>query len=248
MAQNLSSGERRDRRRKRWTAENSAGYAAPAALAADVVVLTVRDRRLEVMTVERPDGRRALPGGFVGEREEPAATATRKLREKTGLADLYLEQLATFADPARDPRGWIPSVAYLVLVPPDTEPADPAARWDPVDEHDALAFDHEEILGAALDRVRGKLWWSNIAVGVLPGPFTMAQAREVYDAIAGTAYDPSTFARDLRATGLIEPAGHDRRPTGGRPAAVYAFTSHEPAWGAGRRKRVTAPSQTLRLD
>src|SRR5581483_277654 len=133
MAQNLSSGGRRNRRPERWTAVNSAGYAAPAALAADVVVLTVRDRRLQVMTVERPDRRRALPGGFVGEREEPAATAGRKLSEKTGLADLYLEQLATFADPARDPRGWIPSVAYLVLVPADTEPTDPAARWDPVD-------------------------------------------------------------------------------------------------------------------
>jgi 8-oxo-dGTP diphosphatase len=260
MAQKLSSSEPprereaargetpRGRPGKRWTATNSAGYAAPAALAADVVVLTVRDRRLEVLTVQRPGGRHALPGGLVGEREEPGGTAVRKLREKTGLEHLYLEQLATFADPARDPRGWIPSVAYLVLVPPGTEPTDPAAGWEPVDGHGPLAFDHEEILGSALDRVRGKLWWSNVAVGVLPGPFTMAEAREVYDAIAGTTYDPSTFARDLRATGLIEPAGHDRRRTGGRPAAVYRCTSREPAWGAGRRKRVTPPSQTLRVD
>ena len=130
-------------------------------------------------------------------------------------------------------------MAYLVLVPSDTEPTDPAARWEPVGGHGALAFDHEEILRVALDRVRGKLRWSNIAVGILPGPFTMAEAREVYDAIAGAAYDPSTFARDLRATGQIEPVGHDRRPTGGRPAAVYAFASRRPAWGAGRRKRVT---------
>ena len=192
---------------EQWTAVNSAGYPAPAALAVDAVVLTVRDGRLQVMTLERPDRRLALPGGFVGEHEDPGQTAVRKLREKTGLADLYLEQLATFADPGRDPRGWIPSVAYLALVPPHTEPTDPAARWDAVDSHRDLAFDHREILGTALDRVRGKLWWSNIAVGILPGPFTMAQAREVYEAIAGADYDPSTFARDLRATGLVEPAG-----------------------------------------
>jgi 8-oxo-dGTP diphosphatase len=259
MAQNLSSGDRRDpppergsrrdprgerrsRRehpQERWTATNSAGFTAPAALAVDVVVLTVRDGRLQVLTVERPDGERALPGGFVGETEAPHDTAARKLREKTGLSDLYLEQLGAFADPGRDSRGWIPSIAHLALVPADTEPTDPVARWEPVDADQSLAFDHETILGAALDRVRGKLWWSNIAVGVLPGPFTMAQAREVYQAIAGATYDPSTFARDLRATGLIEPAGHDRRPTGGRPAAVYAFSSREPAWGAGRRKRVS---------
>ncbi len=255
MAQNLSSeepqgprsrGRARRPRRERWTAANSAGYAAPAALAADVVVLTVRDQRLQVLTVQRPDGARALPGGFVGEPEEPGVTATRKLHEKTGLTDVYLEQLATFADPGRDPRGWIPSVAYLALVPPDTEPGDPAARWEPVDGRGDLAFDHAEILAAALDRVRGKLWWSNVAVGILPGPFTMAEAREVYEAIAGARYDPSTFARDLRATGLIEPAGHDRRATGGRPAAIYAFISREPAWGAGRRKRVTGFANSSR--
>lgn len=239
MDQNLSSEARERRDPERWTAVNSAGYAAPAALATDVVVLTVRDRRLHVMTVQRPDGKRALPGGFVGESEEPGGTAARQLREKTGLDHPYLEQLATFADPGRDPRGWIPSVAYLVLVPADTEPTDRAARWDPVDGHETLAFDHEEILRAALDRVRGKLWWSNIAVGILPGPFTMAEAREAYEAISGTTYDPSTFARDLRATGLVEPAGTDRRPTRGRPAAVYAFTSRDLEWGAGRRKRIT---------
>lgn len=239
MDRNLSSGRRGRDPLERWSAVNSAGFPAPAALAVDVVVLTVRDGRLLVMTIERPDGWRGLPGGLAREREEPGRTAARKLREKTGLTDLYLEQLATFAEPDRDPRGWIPSVAYLAMVPPGTEPADPAARWDPVDGDGRLAFDHEEILRTARDRIRGKLWWSNIVVGILPGPFTMAQAREVYQAIAEAEYDPSTFARDLRATGLVKPAGHDRQPTGGRPAAVYAFTSRQPAWGAGRRKRVS---------
>ena len=161
------------------------------------------------------------------------------LAEKTGLEEeLYLEQLATFADPGRDPRGWIPTVAHLALVPANTEAADVSARWVRADEPPELAFDHAQILAEALERVRGKLWWSNIAVGILPGAFTLAQAREVYDAIAGTAYDAGTFARDLRATGLVASTGEQRRETGGRPAALYAFTEREPAWGAGRRKRV----------
>lgn len=223
---------------ERWTAVNSAGYAAPAALAVDVVVLTVRVGRLRLLTVERSDGQRALPGGFVGETERPDQTAARKLREKTGLADLYLEQLATFADPERDPRGWIPSVAHLALVPADTEPSDPSARWEATEQHAPLAFDHEEILATALERIRGKLWWSNIAVGILSGAFTMAEARDVYQAIAHTSYDASTFARDLRATGLVRTAGHERRRTGGRPAALYTFADRQPSWGAGRRKRI----------
>lgn len=221
-----------------WTATNSAGYPAPAALAIDVVVLTVRDRRLLALALLRPGGQLALPGGLVGPTETPAETAERKLHEKTGLREIYLEQLATFANPGRDPRGWIPTVAHLALVPASTEPTDPTARW--IDAHDrpSLAFDHNEILGAALERVLGKLWWSNIAVGVVPHPFTLAEAREVYDAIADTTYDPGTFARDLRATGLITPTGQRREATGGRPAALYVYTQHTPTWGAGRRKRV----------
>jgi 8-oxo-dGTP diphosphatase len=220
-----------------WTASNSEGYAAPAALAADAVVLTVRDGALRVLTLARGDGSRALPGGFVGASETPEQTARRKLYLKTGLDDLYLEQLATFADPGRDPRGWIPTIAYLALVPP---PATEAAEgeWTPVRDHPPLAFDHDEILRSALDRLEGKLWWSNVAVGILPGAFTMTDARRVYEAIAGRAYDAATFARDLKATGLVEATGERRSEGAGRPAALYRFAEREPRWGAGRRKRV----------
>lgn len=221
----------------RWTATNSAGYEAPAALAVDVVVLTVRDGGLRALVVERPEGDLALPGGFVGASERPEDTARRKLAEKTGLADLYLEQLATFADPGRDPRGWIPSIAHLALVPPETEPADESARWVSPRRR-RLAFDHDAIVAAALDRLRGKLWWSNVAVGVLPGGFTMSEARAVYEAISGRRYDPATFARDLKATGLVEATGEQRSAGRGRPAAAYRFRRHELEWGAGRRKRV----------
>jgi 8-oxo-dGTP diphosphatase len=219
-----------------WTARNSEGYAAPAALAADTVVLTVRDGALSVLTVKAPDGRRALPGGFVAASESPLVTARRKLAEKTGLRDVYVEQLGAFAEPGRDPRGWIPSVAHLALVPPETEAPD--GTWVAPGGRHRWAYDHREMVRAALDRVEGKLWWSNVAVGILPGAFSMSGARSVYEAIAGTRYDPATFARDLKATGLVEATGETRSEGPGRPAALYRFASHDPAWGAGRRKRV----------
>lgn len=219
-----------------WTAANSEGYAAPAALRVDVVVLTVRKGAPHVLTV----GGRALPGGFVGEGEDPADTARRKLREKTGVDRAYLEQLATFARPGRDPRGWIPTVAHLALVPSDTSADDPAAAWVPVHGDAPLDLDHSAIVAAAVERVRGKLWWSNVAVGILPGAFPISDARTVYEAIAGIAYDPATFARDLKGTGLIAPTGERRSEGRGRPAALYRFASERPVWGAGRRKRVAA--------
>src|SRR5215207_791913 len=220
-----------------WTATNSEGYEAPAALAVDAVVLTVRAGEL-VALVTATDERPALPGGFVGRGEAPLAAARRKLREKTGLRQTYLEQLGTFADPGRDPRGWIPSIAYLALVPPETEATEEDARWIPARGHTRLAFDHRKILRTAVERVEGKLWWSNIAVGILPGAFSMSDARAVYEAITGTSYDPATFARDLKATGLVQATGEQRSVGPGRPAALYRFASHKQAWGAGHRKRV----------
>ena len=223
----------------RWTATNSEGYEAPAALATDVVVLTVRDHELLALTVARDgDDERALPGGFVGIGERPLDAARRKLHEKTGLDAAYVEQLGAFADPGRDPRGWIPSIAYLALVPPSTEAPDPSARWIPARGGTPLAFDHGDVLAAAVDRLEGKLWWSNITVGILPGPFALSDARRVYEAIAQARYDPATFGRDLKATGLIEPTGEQRATGPGRPAAMYRFTSDRPMWGAGRRKRI----------
>ena len=224
-----------------WTATNSEGYPAPAALATDVVVLTARDGRLITLTTERDDDSRALPGGFVGPTERPQDTALRKLHEKTGLAEPYVEQLGAFADPGRDPRGWIPSIAYLALVPPGTEAPDPNAHWiDARDPDVELAFDHRNVLRAAVERLEGKLWWSNVTVGILPGSFALSDARRVYEAIASTHYDPATFARDLKATGLIEPTGEMRADGPGRPAALYRYTSNQAEWGAGRRKRIAS--------
>jgi 8-oxo-dGTP diphosphatase len=224
-----------------WTATNSEGYAAPAALAVDAVVLTVRYDELLVLAVARgDDGSLALPGGFGGEDERPIDTARRKLQEKTGLPDTYVEQLGAFADPGRDPRGWIPSIAYLALVPPGTEPTEATARWIDARADSPLAFDHRAILMSALDRLEGKLWWSNIAVGILPAAFTMSEARCVYEAIAGTRYDPGTFARDLKATGLVVATGAQRADRPGRPAALYRFASKAQMWGAGNRKRMPA--------
>jgi len=222
-----------------WIATNSAGYEAPAALATDVVVLTVRDEELRALTVARDGGaERGLPGGFVGPGERPLDTALRKLHEKTGLEAPHVEQLGAFADPGRDPRGWIASIAYLALVPPDTRVPDPSAQWVPARDPAPLALDHGDVLAAAVDRLEGKLWWSNVTVGMLPGAFTLSDARRVYEAIAQAHYDPATFGRDLKATGLIEPTGEQRATGPGRPAALYRFASDRPMWGAGRRKRI----------
>jgi len=218
---------------KRIEATNDAGYAAPIGLAADPVVFTLLDGRLSVLLARRLEepqrGMFALPGGFVGAQESPEQTAERKLREKTGVGSVHLEQLRTYAAPDRDPRGWLPSIAYLALVPPvalpDQTPADRDASWHLLDALPELALDHARIVDDAVwrlhARVADKAWFVRVAGGLLPDRFTLSQAQRLYEALRGEAVDPANFRRDVRATGLLSDTGELHSEGPGRPGRVY---------------------------
>jgi len=187
----------------------------------------------------------ALPGGFMSRDERPEETAQRKLTEKTGVGAVYLEQLQTYGEPNRDPRGWIPTVAYLALIDAAVLRADESqARWWAVDELPPLALDHSPIIADGVERLRGKLWWSNISVGLLPERFTMPRARRVFEAISGVRYEPSNFRRELERSGLVRATGQRAKGGPGRPAALYEFVSRQPAWSLRRsRPPATAASR-----
>lgn len=215
------------------TAVNSEGYEAPIGLTADPVVLTLVSGRLSVLLARRLEppqrGTYALPGGFVGAREAPEQTAERKLREKTGVASVHLEQLRTYAEPDRDPRGWLPSVASMALVGPEALPADgPAGReaaWFAVDALPELALDHTRIVDDALWRLRArvaeKAWFVRVAGGLLEDEFTLGQAQRLYEALRGEPVDAANFRRDVRATGLLVDTGRTRGEGPGRPGHLY---------------------------
>jgi 8-oxo-dGTP diphosphatase len=218
---------------RRIEATNDAGYAAPIGLAADPVVFTLLDGRLSVLLARRLEepqrGMFALPGGFVGAEESPEQTAERKLREKTGVGSVHLEQLRTYAEPERDPRGWLPSIAYLALVPPgalpDRPPAERDASWHPLDALPELALDHARIVDDGLWRLRARIadkaWFMRVGGGLLPEEFTLSQAQRLYEAIAGESLDPANFRRDVKATGLLTSTGRTRTEGPGRPGALY---------------------------
>jgi 8-oxo-dGTP diphosphatase len=223
------------------TATNSTGYPAPAGITADPVVFAPDEGRLCVLLAPRREapyrGRWALPGGFMNPQEEPEQTAQRKLTEKTGIGAIYLEQLATYGSPQRDPRGWIPSVAYLTLVDATAlHPRETDARWFAVEELPRLAFDHERIIRDGIERLRGKLWYSNIAVALLPERFTLAEARRLYEAISGVRYEVSNFRRALELSGMIRPTEEVRQGPAGRPARLYEFVERRPGWNARRSR------------
>jgi 8-oxo-dGTP diphosphatase len=214
-------------------ATNTAGYDAPIGLTADPVVFTLLDGRLCVLLARRLEepqrGMFALPGGFVGSSEAPEQTAERKLREKTGVGSVHLEQLRTYADPSRDPRGWLPTIAYMALVRPETlpeeRPVDRDASWHPLDALPELALDHTPIVEDGLwrlhARVADKVWFVRKALALLTEPFTLRQAQQLYEALRGEEVDAANFRRDVRATGLLEDTGALRSEGPGRPGRLY---------------------------
>jgi 8-oxo-dGTP diphosphatase len=197
------------------------------------VVFTLLDGALCVLLARRLEdpqrGMFALPGGFVGAEESPEQTAERKLREKTGVGPVHLEQLRTYGEPDRDPRGWLPSIAYMALVRPETLPAErPAEReasWHPLDALPALALDHARVVDDGLwrlhARVGDKAWFVRKAGGLLEEPFTLRQAQTLYEALRGESVDAANFRRDVRATGLLKPTGALRSEGPGRPGRLF---------------------------
>ena len=206
----------------------------PVYVTVDVILLTIRDERLQVLVVERGSepwrGSLALPGGFLRQTEDLADGARRELREETGLdvEPAHLEQLGTFGAPDRDPRARTVSVAYLAVLPSLPTPVagtDAAgAEWQPVDAmlaHD-LAFDHHEILLAGVARARNKLEYTSLATAFVGPRFTMAELRGVYEVVWGQPLDPGNFHRKvLGSAGFVRRTPDQRSGGRGRPAATY---------------------------
>lgn len=213
-------------------------WIAPAVLlAVDLVILTLRESRLQVLLVERGvepyQGALALPGGFLNHREEDLLTAAhRELAEEAGLGadQLHLEQLGVYGTPGRDPRGRVVSIAYLAIAPRLPEPiagTDASdACWTPVEQalsgEARLAFDHGQILMNGVDRAREKLERSALATAFCGPTFTISELQDVYEAVWGVPLDPRNFYRKVQSVdGFIVPAGPTRKAESGRPARLF---------------------------
>lgn len=200
------------------------------ALAVSTVIFALGSEGLRIPLVRRIrepfDGRWALPGGPVELNENLDAAAGRNLLETTGLKSTYLEQLYCFGDVDRSHGDRVVSVVYWALVRSDeaelaTEGEN--VQWFPADELPELAFDHNRIVEYALWRLRNKLEYSQIAHAFLGPTFTLAELREVYEAVLQRPVDPANFRRQVEKS-LIDTG---ERLTGARhrPPRLYRYDS-----------------------
>ncbi len=203
-----------------------------AALTVDCVVFGFDEGELKVLLIERGlepfKGKWALPGGFVREEETLDEAARRELTEESGLKDVFLEQLYTFGAVDRDPRERVVSVPYYALVKLSDHRAKAAtdaanAEWFPISNVPRLAFDHADILAAALARLKGKVRYEPVGFELLPPKFTLSQLQHIYEAILETDLDKRNFRKKVLSFGLLVPLKETQMTGRHRPAQLFRF-------------------------
>jgi 8-oxo-dGTP diphosphatase len=141
---------------------------------------------------------------------------------------VFLEQLYTFGAPNRDPRGRVITVAYYALVPGERLLLSAAtdateASWFSVSDLPPLAFDHADIVQTAIERLKSKLEYSNIAYALLPKSFRLSDLQRIYEIILGRELDKRNFRKRIASLGLVEATGKMDASGAHRPAQLYRF-------------------------
>ena len=217
----------------------------------DLVLLTVIGRALAVLVIRRDEppalGEWALPGGFVQIDESIEQAVQRVLRDKARLPDAFVEQLYTFGDPCRDPRGRVISVAHYALVdhellsealgasadlalatvvtPRAGEGGGPSSIRLESGESPVLPFDHADILDLAMKRLRGKLDYTAVGLELLPERFPLRTLQAVHEAILGHPLTKPAFRRKMQDRGYLQPTGEREAAGAFRPAELYRRAS-----------------------
>ena len=205
-------------------------------VAVDIVIFTVRDNALKVILIQMKKkpftGMWAFPGGLIDPKESLDAAAKRELAEKTGVCNVYLEQLYTFGDPKRDPYGRVVSVTYFALINDKNVKLSTTSKYSDIDWFDIrklskLAYDHGDIAKYAIKRLQWKLEYTNIVYSLLPRSFTLSELRCVCEIILGRSLDRRNFQRKIHSLKLLQKTqGHKMGKH--RPAMLYEFKVRKP--------------------
>lgn len=212
-----------------------------------------REQQLELLLIKRGGhpcrGKWAIPGGFVEMNESLDEAAARELKEETDLEGIYLEQLYTFGSVKRDPRVRVISVAYIALVPAKLlefragDDAVDACIFEVKQENGSfhlyskernltltkedLAFDHSEIIEKGLERLKGKVAYSDIALELLRDKekFSIFELQVIHEALTGEDIDIANFRRSFKKkfidTGRVEKLEEKCYDYSRKPSSYY---------------------------
>lgn len=196
----------------------------------DCVIFGFDGTKIHVLLIQRGiepyKGKWAMPGGFLRMDERADVGARRELEEETGLKTAYIQQFHTFTEPGRDPRERVVTIAYYALVHmQEVRGGDDAAdaKWFPIDDIPALAFDHDMILRMALKELRKQIHFEPIGFELLPEKFTIKELQNLYEAILDVRFDRRNFYNKMKHFEILQQLDETVKPTVKREAYLFKF-------------------------
>ncbi len=216
------------------------------AISVDCVIFGFDDNELKVLVIksdlEQFNNLWSLLGDLVHLNEDTDAASYRILREKTGLDDVFLEQVHTFGEVGRHPAGRVVTIAYYSLVDIrhyQLKLSENELHWHPVNEIQEMAFDHKQILLTCLDRLQSKVFERPIVFNLLPEKFSLRQLQTLYAAILGTKLDRRNFRKKFLMMNWLVDTNELEQNVTHRPGRLYTFRM---------RKHLCEPNEEDRLS
>lgn len=207
------------------------------AVSVTVLIFSINNDKLETVLINRVRepflGSWSLPGDILPIDMDPKDFAREVLHDKTGIRDVFLEQLYTFGNPKRDPRGRVITISYFALLPHNSVDLTKApnalhAKWIPIEDlPERLAFDHLEIIHYGIERLKSKVEYSNIANSLVPEKFRISELQRIYEIILGKRIDKRNFRKKMISMGIVKVTNDIYREGNHRPARLFKFATRE---------------------
>lgn len=200
-------------------------------VALDSIIFGFDGEKLKILLVKRGIEHSkniwSLMGGWLKPNESLDEAANRIVSQLTGLGSLYLEQVNTFGKPNRDPIERTVSVTYFALINTkdflQTNDLEYEGKWFDLDELPELLFDHNNMVKAAIDRLRNKAAFHPIGFELLPEKFTIPELQKLYEAIFSNSFDRRNFSRKMMASGFISKLDEKQKGVSKKGAFYYKF-------------------------
>lgn len=204
-------------------------------VALDCIIFGFDRKELKLLLIKRdfePEkGKWSLMGGFLQKKEGLDEAAARILNNLTGLKNIYLEQLHAYGEVDRDPVDRTISIAYYALIDihsHDEELVEQhSASWFSIDEIPELIFDHQQMVDAALKRLRYKASHQPVGFELLPEKFTLPELQSLYEGIYDTQLDKRNFRRRILSMDVLIKTDQKQKKYSKKGAYLYEFDENK---------------------
>jgi len=200
------------------------------AISVDCVIFGYEEKELKVLLIKSDlkefEGLFSLLGDLIRTNEDLESASYRILKERTGLHDVFLEQVHAFGSIERHPSGRVITIAYYSLIDIKHHQLrlnHNELNWHEVNMIKKLAFDHKRILDTCLHRLQEQVMEHPIIFNLLPGKFSLRELQEVYEAILNEKLDRRNFRKKIALKNWLEDLEEMETNLSHRPGKLYSL-------------------------